>query len=299
MTHPTGPASGPSISDLGKFTFAQTVQYARRRFEFGLADHFGAGVVHQDLVQAVLEHGTVNEVHLFLDTYSEGERSGQEASLRELRHDVGHSRVHVKRSLDLPALASTHRYVFVTPGVDILALAQVRQANASVRFPICGLLHSIDGPDVLLRYLALTLFAEEYDRIVVSSRAGLEAVKRLLDGAAAYLEERTGAREQLRVGLSLIPLAVDTSFLHPHSQPYARATLGLPESAKLILYLGRFDEHQKADLEPLLLTCKILFAAVPDAYLVLAGQDVAGDLPRKSAQVVRDFGNRRQAYRHH
>ncbi len=256
-------------------TFAQAVQYGRRRYAFGIADQFGAGVVHQDLVRAALDTAAVDAAHLFLDTYPDAARRSQEPALAELRREVGASRVQVKTALELPELARTHRYAFVVPGVDFQPLGQVRRALAGASFPICALLHSIDGPAMSLAYVGALLFAAEQDAIVATSDAGRRAVEALLAAAASFLAERMGARAPAPPRIVQIPLGVDTDFLTPYDRATARQALGLPATGTLILYLGRLDGQQKADLAPLLTVCHDLFAARADCSLVLAGQDVA------------------------
>src|ERR1051325_2343232 len=131
-------------------TFAQTVQYARRRYAFGIADQHGAGVVHQDLVRAVLATNASREVHLYLDTYSEGERRSQQHALDELRQEFGKDRIQVKHASDLQDLAKSHRYAFVVPGVDFQSLSQVRLSLPGIYYPICALLHSIDSSYMIM-----------------------------------------------------------------------------------------------------------------------------------------------------
>lgn len=257
----------------GDITFAQTVQYARRRYAFGISDQHGAGVVHQDLVRAVLSTDSARELHLYLDTYSEDERRVQRHALEELRQEFGKDRIQVKQASELEECAKSHRYAFVVPGVDFQPLSQVRLSRPDLYFPICALLHSIDSAHMILNYVSAFLFAEPYDAIVATSKAGRTAVEALLDSTAEFIKFKLGEVRLPQVQIAEIPLGVDTNFLTPYDRKYCRRLLDLPPDDILILYTGRLSQQQKADLEPLLVACSRLFKEIPNASLVIAGQD--------------------------
>lgn len=285
QTYNGGP-SGP-IEDI---TFAQAVQYARRRYAFGIADQHGAGVVHQDLVRAVLTTNTSREVHLYLDTYSDDERRVQQHALGELQQEFGSNRIQVKRALELEALAQSHRYAFVVSGVDFQPLAQARLALPGVYYPICALLHSIDSAYMIMNYISALLFAEPYDAIVATSRAGRTAVEALIHSAEEFINFRLGKVKLPQVQIADIPLGVDTNFLIPYDRTYCRRLLDLPPDDLLILYTGRLNQQQKADLEPLLATCNRLFKEIPNASLVIAGQDTVGVYGQEVKSLAQSLG---------
>jgi D-inositol-3-phosphate glycosyltransferase len=100
---------------------------------------------------------------------------------------------------------------------------------------------------------------------IAIARSGLasETSARL---AITYLASReTGARLAFRGRLEVIPLGVDTERFTPGDPAEARVRLGLPRSARLLLWLGRFSAHDKADLLPTLRLFRDFRAPTPSA----------------------------------
>jgi len=136
------------------------------------------------------------------------------------------------------------------PGPGLAAQAWRRQRGGADGYSLCGVTHTIssgramDGiADLLLAPLA------PWDAVICTSRAVLDATRRLLDGTEHYLRERFDARRLLRPTLALIPLGVDCDALAP--DPAARlawrSRLGIGADDAVVLFVGRLSFHAKAN----------------------------------------------------
>jgi D-inositol-3-phosphate glycosyltransferase len=255
-----------------------TLAYKRNHLAFSGVDQYGAGVVHQDLIEAVLKYSDA-QVALFSGTFetpvslaspcpgSSGE------STEELGRRYGRDRVQERAGAELAQLANDPSFIFLAAGTQILQLGHVRHVLGRP-FPICSILHSADWPNPLLSFANLLMAGEPFDSIVATSAAGMRAIAVCLESSSAFLQERLGAAPAAERSpqIARIPLAIDEEFLKPRPRKDAKEILGLPQDATVLLYLGRITEEFKADLEPLLLAFRDLAAGNPKAMLVMAGQ---------------------------
>ena len=261
--------------------FAQTTGYRRRRNAFTVADYEGAAVAHQDLLRAVIEYADVDAVHLFLDSYNSAGQQAMRPALDELRQDFPDKIIEVKRTKEFSELVSSREYVFSASGIDFQPLIQARLAIPGANYPVCALLHAIDLPYMLPLYVSTLLLAEPYDTIVATSRSGALTIENMLRAAGDLLHVKFCPELNRGPRIVQIPLGVDDRFLKPRDKQPCRELFGLPESAVVILYLGRLSEEQKADLEPLFVAVREIANRKPTTYLVIAGQDVDGVYARK------------------
>jgi glycosyltransferase involved in cell wall biosynthesis len=117
------------------------------------------------------------------------------------------------------------------------------------------------------------------DVLVATSHAALRAVTSLLDQTVEILYAKCPTltrQEWQRPDVDLVPLGVDDRLLNTPDRRYARRILELPEGSRIALYVGRFSEEYKADLEPLLRAVKAVVTALPETLLVIAGHDSSG-----------------------
>jgi hypothetical protein len=74
--------------------------------------------------------------------------------------------------------------------------------------------------------------------------------------------------------LECMPLGVEDEFCDPFYKRVARRLLAIPDSATVLLYLGRFSEEYKANLSVLVESFRCLAEDFPSAALILAGNAV-------------------------
>jgi D-inositol-3-phosphate glycosyltransferase len=128
------------------------------------------------------------------------------------------------------------------------------------------------------------VLASAGDAFVASSEASRAAFQVALEDAIEQIQSAFGkSARPWHAGapqLVTIPLGVDHEALKPRDSTHAKALLGISPSSTVVLYVGRFSEMLKADLEPLLMAFGRV-AKTADVYLILAGQDVEGRYSRQ------------------
>ena len=127
---------------------------------------------------------------------------------------------------------------------------------------------------------------QPWDALVCTSEAVRDAVERILEHHAHYLQRRGGgARFRCPVRLPVIPLGVDCDAYAPRAEdaaaraqagsgPGLRARLGIPPGDVVALFVGRLSFHGKAHPTPMYMAAARAADRVRDAalHLVLAGQ---------------------------
>ncbi|MDR3700401.1 MAG: glycosyltransferase family 4 protein [Candidatus Sulfopaludibacter sp.] len=140
-------------------------------------------------------------------------------------------------------------------------------------FPICGILHAANLPDLGWSYLRIALGLENCDALVATSLAGKAVVEQALSRITEWAAERFGLQKS-RIELPrirCIPLGTEVpEALMSGSQ--ARSLLRIAEDAFVVLYLGRLTERYKADLGGLITAFAAVAKENSNACLLLAGQ---------------------------
>jgi glycosyltransferase involved in cell wall biosynthesis len=272
-------------------TLGSFVPYLRRPGANTEADRFGWFVAHHDVLEQAAKHGIVNEVHLFSAQIPGGVTTDPRSGAAELQ---AHSRapVHAYDVSRLADLCASNNYIFLAKSSSLAPLSQLRSTMASARFPICAILYAVQSSDAFQRFLCTLLLTQPYDAIVTTSRASHAALCDALAQAEQCICERVGGRriESPRCRLQHIPLAVDDAITEDSvDRADARRTLGLEPDTVAILWVGRFTEHYKADLSPLLLAFKTLLSEGTRTHLLLAGQDGPDGYSKRLGQLARDL----------
>lgn len=141
--------------------------------------------------------------------------------------------------------------------------------------PVVGMSHSLHAArlstEVMLMLLSGPTFA--YDALVSPTHSGARAITQLLDAVAGWLGERSPTAPRFRGQVAVVPYGIDVhSYADPDTAAH-RAALGWPstEAGPVLLFVGRLDKHEKADLLPLLVALGTLHRQGHRATLVLAG----------------------------
>lgn len=140
--------------------------------------------------------------------------------------------------------------------------------------PVTFTIHCTSYPEYLEEFFFMLLNypLRSYDTLICTSKAVKKAIQNIFN----TLEERTGLK--FRGGLEVIPLGVDTTVFSPKPLKTYRNEFQIKDEEFVILWIGRFDLSQKADLFPLLLTFKNLIDKNHDRNLklILAGSQPQG-----------------------
>ncbi|GIH09229.1 glycosyl transferase [Rhizocola hellebori] len=252
---------------------------------------WGAEVAKAGLLRAVLQHSQCETLYLPCTT----QRHLSEAMNRLMAYP-NRERVLPVLVADYPHLARHDRMVLFHPGSSgedgirdpgLQSLMNMRAFAGSGPRPVVGVTHSISGgPGFWYGFGALLKALRSHDALVCTSHAGRAAVQRLTSTASAG-----SPPEMLSCRLPVIPLGTDATTYQPGEKTPARTRLGLAQDAVVILYLGRFSAHYKADLFPLVLA----FRRLPPrqraiATLVLAGDDVPHQIAPRLEKFAAELG---------
>lgn len=264
---------------------------------FGTVDSFvesadaslklGRLVANFELLKALLTYGTFDQYLIFCPTFD---------NLKLLRHrleevitdDSVLSRVVLSHHLNFTdALQDTDFSAFHVGGWSwyLPRLAYLR-AKYQARFPLTGIIHSLDTPEVMrdVRELMRAQLAS-CDSIICTSEPGRLVFHNYVELALAQEPALT-----FPARLDRIPLGVGDECFVARDRGAARAKLGLGASGVVLLYMGRMSIFTKADLVPLLYTFLQLRQREQEpVYLVLAGGADAANLSNLQL-AIRDLG---------
>lgn len=258
---------------------------------FGSVDSFvetsgtlrlGRLVANATFLEALLRHGPFDRHEIYCAT--EAERSRLLDHMRGLSDGVQLlSRLDLGLQLDLPSrMRSAPWEVMHFGGWSryLPSMAWLRATLSPRYFPLTGLIHSIDGPSQagsLRRLLAAPLGGS--DSVFCTSTAGRDAFRRQIEMVAGCEGSSWTAR------LDPVPLGVEDKFFAPPPRAQARVRLGIPASAKVVLWIGRISATSKADLNPLLYQWRSLAATDGNRLLVIAGGSSGSELEALSGTV--------------
>lgn len=175
---------------------------------------------------------------------------------------------------ELSAFSGFHRVVIFQNRADLHVGARLRRLSGCWRVPVTGVIHSLNyryHVSNILRILASSL--QSYDAMICSSQSGREVLLNYI----TLVKQRmisTGAQGfEASFETPVIPLGIYTEdFVAPRDHA-VRTSLGLDDDAPVLLYVGRFAAHSKADLVPLLITFSQLLSSGEKTWLLLAGDD--------------------------
>ena len=143
------------------------------------------------------------------------------------------------------------------PDPSIGRWALWRQPVGASAFSLIGQIHTLSTPAALSHLQDLVSEpVQPWDALICSSTAGRSVVEAVLDSREEALAERCGGDRArlraLRPQLPVIPLPLPDSALAVPAidKGRARTDLGLPETASVVLWLGRLSVYTKLDPWP-------------------------------------------------
>ena len=158
-------------------------------------------------------------------------------------------------------------------------LVYLRNKYAKNKFPITGLIHSLNGIETnyhALKICTAPLLA--YDTIICSSNAG----KKVLENIFSSINKQDIA-PAYQGAITIIPLGINEALLKTPPKKECRNRLSLAEKDIVFLHVGRLSPNTKADLYPLIKVFNKLVRNTQDKSLKLI---LAGGADSKQAQLV-------------
>lgn len=264
---------------------------------FGTVDSFvesadaslklGRLVANFEFLKALLTYGTFDQYRIFCPTFDNLKLLRQRLE-QSITDEVILNRVVLSHHLNFTdALQDTDFSAFHVGGWSwyLPRLAFLR-AKYQARFPLTGIIHSLDTPEVMrdVRELMRAPLAS-CDSIICTSEPG-----RLVFLNYVELAQTQEPALAFPARLDRIPLGVGDECFVARDRGAARAKLGLGASGVVLLYMGRISIFTKADLVPLLYTFLQLRQHEQEpVYLVLAGGADAANLSNLQL-AIRDLG---------
>jgi glycosyltransferase involved in cell wall biosynthesis len=219
-------------------------------------------------------------------------RASAEAFARACReHGAEEGAVHWIAPQRLAALAQPG--TLYVPGPNLGDMAWRRERLGAGAFSLCGVTHTIASHramDSLAECQTAPL--QPWDGLICTSRAVLDAVRRLWEANADYLRARYAARAVPSPTLALIPLGVDCDFFAP--DPAAgrrwRERLGIGAQDIVFLFMGRLSVHAKANPLPMFVALQQAAARAPARiHLILAGWFANDVIDRRFREAARQL----------
>jgi glycosyltransferase involved in cell wall biosynthesis len=181
-------------------------------------------------------------------------------------------------SNDLDAISRIGTLYWPDPALGRLAFA--RRSLRNDAFSLCGVTHSLSESGAIAGIQDMFVAPlQPWDALICTSVAARRAVENILAGWSAYLCERMGVAPTVPVQLPVIPLGVDadrfrTTDAKANNGRALRQQLGIPDSAVLGLYFGRFNFLTKSHPTPMFMAFAQAAANAPDVdlRLLMTGQ---------------------------
>lgn len=247
--------------------YSSPYPYSRSHLQLTFAETTGAGVVQHELLEQSLQHGVCSSAELFLEWTPSEHQQESLAAIRQLADKYGPNRVSVAT---LDALPSAERIAVAKNCGMAIALMTSRASLSTVNYPVSLITHSLVAVDTLHAYTNLLLMSRPGDAIIATSKAARDWVGTVLGRVAERLYRHGVSRNRLAIpAVPVIPIG--THPVEPLDKRCCRQALSLADDELITLWIGRFSEHAKADLEPLLTIWPQVLRSYPHSKLILAG----------------------------
>jgi starch synthase len=181
-------------------------------------------------------------------------------------------------SNDIDAISRIGTLYWPDPVLGRAAFA--RRSLRNDAYSLCGVTHSLSESGAIAGIqdmLVAPLWP--WDALICTSQAARRAVENILAEWSVYLSERMGVAPAIPVQLPVIPLGVDadrfrTTDAKVNNGRALRQQLGIPDSAVLGLYFGRFNFLTKSHPTPMFMAFAQAAANAPDVdlRLLMTGQ---------------------------
>jgi glycosyltransferase involved in cell wall biosynthesis len=236
---------------------------------------YGRHVANFDFLKYLLLKSSFDEYHLFCLNVNHFNMT-KKILLKEL--DTNKQKEKIRLFLYnhlIDQIKSREYFVFHLGGWGYFfpGLVYLRNTYAKNKFPITGIIHSLNGIET--KYHALKICTAPvlpYDTIICSSRAGERVIQKIFkDIESDFI--RANNKNIYNGKTEIIPLGFDHNYLNPAEKQECRQQLDIPINSIVLLTLNRFSPHTKADLFPLIKTFQRLIAGINDVpiHIIMAG----------------------------
>ncbi|MCA9062368.1 MAG: glycosyltransferase family 4 protein [Planctomycetaceae bacterium] len=236
--------------------YVETTAVSTQRAEQGPAGLMGREVAGHQFLDALLQHGTWDELAAVVS----GEKARRSLTQSCQNHPSSQGRTRRLRFFD--AVRFPDQFL-PTPPAPVLhfpnpadpAYAWARQ-TCPHRVAFSGVTHTLCTPravDVIRRLV--TDPWEPYDRLICTSSAVVNMVQSVTNNYAEFLRDRFGGQPQARIGLEQIPLGVNVDRFRPattEERTAQRRQREIVDDELVVLFVGRLSHHAKAHPFPLL-----------------------------------------------
>lgn len=212
----------------------------------------GRRVAGRDFLRAHFEHAARHDVPR-LSCHAANKDIANEF-MREARRNGYGGKARLVALDQVGALADDG--VLYLPDPSLGRHAAFRERVGRSAYSLSGVIHTLaSGPTLDLVAGLVTSPVAEWDALVCTSHAGHAVVTHLIEATEAWLAERVGATRFVRPQLPIIPLGVHLDAYHDlrDDKADARAALGIPQGARVVVFVGRLSLHAKAHPLPLYL----------------------------------------------
>lgn len=244
----------------------------------------GRHVANYEFFTSLLIHGTFDEFHVFCMNAHHFKLT-KEKLLSEAIPDEQKDKVRLFLYDHLiENLRSTEYHVFHLGGWGYFfpGLVYLRNNHAKNKFPITGLIHSLNGIET--NYHALKMCVAPllpYDTIICSSVAGQMVLEKLFKQVSGSFII-SNFFPSYKGNTAVIPLGVNDFCLNLPEKKKCRQFFKIPDDTVVLLSVGRFDPQTKADLYPLIDAAKRMTNSLGQKILLI----LAGGGPEKQVRLV-------------
>ena len=228
------------------------IQYSRPSSGIGDSEVFGLDVAVNNLLSAYFKYGTQeqficrpSDIPSFEHFKALASAAGHNAETKCIGIDPRQPR------LNLEKIGCIFR-----PDPLTADIAWQRTQVSGRRFATCGLVHTMSSDRIAKAVGELAMAPTGHsDALICPSEAVRDAVRKLWDIQAEYINHRTGGHFQPDIQTPVIPLGINTEkftkLTTPEKRAAQRQALNAADDEVIILFLGRLSFATKAHPLPL------------------------------------------------
>lgn len=266
--------------------YASLTPPASQEMDFSTAGIFGAQVATREQTDAILRYSGCKEYHFF------GLDNTEVVPIHINGLPEGSVKLHPMKEISSLLGGGRLSLLHEPSGLRLSTNSYLRSRFSPTPFPVTALVHCASYQFITNEF-AVMLLSETLpcDSIICTSVAVQTAIRNILNRLTERLRKNN---VDLRYNgrLDVIPLGVNTQFLHPLEKSHCRIQLGLDLQSPIILSMQRLSAVDKMDLQPLLVAFRRLLAqpGCEDTLLIIAGEDTRYKYSDIIRNIAKDFG---------
>lgn len=256
----------------------------------GPADHpivYGRDVAVRHALEAFWKHGTCDSHTFFISRHGDGGENRAEHWLREVLKPCGRKQARIADIEELKADFNSFEIpVWHDFDAELMPAVSMRARLSRNLYPVTATVHVLSYQVVLGGWILPMLLGDVQacDALISTTHSCRRALENLIEHVRCSLRELKGVELPFHGRLPVIPISVDIEAFQPRDKCAARKSLGLPQEAFLLGWVGRVSAIDKADLVPLLQVFSRLVQVNPNRPLRLL---IAGGGTEAALQALR------------